>query len=88
MDSTAVLKEQYLPWQELASGQLELIEADATRFDIAGLVTARGGRERRWKVVANLPFNITTAVLKTLLPMGDLLTEILVMLQVSLLPKR
>jgi hypothetical protein len=35
------------------------------------------------KVVANLPYNITTNILKRLLPMGDHITEVVLMVQVA-----
>ena len=36
-----------------------------------------------YKVVANLPFNITSEMLKILLPMGDIISDVSVMLQVK-----
>lgn len=38
---------------------------------------------KKAKVVANLPFSITTNLLKILLPMAELISEVTVMLQVS-----
>eukprot|EP00271_Cylindrocystis_brebissonii_P003005 TRINITY_DN13752_c0_g1_i1.p1 TRINITY_DN13752_c0_g1~~TRINITY_DN13752_c0_g1_i1.p1 ORF type:complete len:409 (-),score=61.40 TRINITY_DN13752_c0_g1_i1:252-1478(-) len=45
--------------------------------------SARGGHRDavRAKVVANLPFNITTEVLQRLLPLGDLFSHVVLMLQ-------
>ena len=36
------------------------------------------------KVVANLPYNITSDALKRLLPMGDTISDLVLMVQVSL----
>ncbi|KZV57625.1 hypothetical protein F511_03085 [Dorcoceras hygrometricum] len=35
------------------------------------------------KVVANIPFNISTDVVKKLLPMGDIFSEVILLLQIS-----
>ena len=35
------------------------------------------------QVVANLPFNITTDVIRRLLPVGDLISTVVLMLQVT-----
>ncbi|KAJ8900340.1 hypothetical protein K2173_024980 [Erythroxylum novogranatense] len=39
------------------------------------------GRPRLAKVVANIPFNISTEVIKLLLPMGDIFSEVVLLLQ-------
>lgn len=36
------------------------------------------------QVVANIPFNISTDILKQLLPMGDLISQVVLLLQVCL----
>lgn len=37
------------------------------------------------QVVANIPFNISTDVVKQLLPMGDIFSEVVLLLQVSII---
>ena len=69
--------------QAITDGQLLLIQGDATRLNLRE-VLLREAREVRscYKVVANLPFNITSEMLKILLPMGDTISDMSVMLQV------
>lgn len=67
--------------QELKRGDLKLVQGDATRLVLRDYVS--GEPHERSRVVANLPYNITTAVLKLLLPLGDALDEVFVMLQVT-----
>jgi len=69
--------------QEVASGVMVLVDGDATRLDLRQVVAAHRQPGSRVKVVANLPFNITTDILKILLPMGDIVAELFVMLQVN-----
>ena len=38
------------------------------------------------QVVSNIPFNISTEVVKLLLPMGDIFSEVVLLLQVSIAP--
>ena len=68
--------------QEIGSGKLQLIEGDITRVDLRQIFGKDPKKRSSQKVVANLPFNITTDVLKLLLPLGDVISEIFVMLQV------
>lgn len=37
------------------------------------------------QVVANIPFNISTDVVKQLLPMGDIFSEVVLLLQVGII---
>jgi len=46
-------------------------------------VTCRSASVPRVKVVANLPYNITKEFLKKMLPMGDYVSELSIMIQVS-----
>ena len=69
--------------QDLESGELVLVEGDATRLDLRKVLESHSRPGSRVKVVANLPFNITTDILKILLPMGDVIAELFVMLQVT-----
>lgn len=69
--------------QEIEDGKLKLIQGDITRVDLGKLFGCEPLQRAKQKVVANLPFNITTDVLKLLLPLGDVITEVFVMLQVE-----
>lgn len=73
--------------KEIASGKLELIGGDITRMDLRQVFGQDKHRKRTQKVVANLPFNITTDVLKLLLPLGDVIEELFLMLQVLIRKK-
>ncbi len=57
-----VLKEKFA--QEIAAGELEVVEADALEFDIATLLF---GKDTSYKVVANIPYYITGALLRKFL---------------------
>ncbi|GFP98530.1 ribosomal rna small subunit methyltransferase a [Phtheirospermum japonicum] len=48
---------------------------------MASLVRERFPDLERVKVVANIPFNISTEVVKQLLPMGDIFSEVILLLQ-------
>uniref|UniRef100_A0A2N9J8X8 rRNA adenine N(6)-methyltransferase n=1 Tax=Fagus sylvatica TaxID=28930 RepID=A0A2N9J8X8_FAGSY len=52
---------------------------------MAALVSERFASTERFKVVANIPFNISTEVVKLLLPMGDIFSEVVLLLQTYLL---
>lgn len=69
--------------QEISQGKLKLLQGDATRLDLRPVFQGSGAQPERWKVVANLPFNISTEILKILLPMGDIVSDVYVMLQAS-----
>nr|XP_011469081.1 PREDICTED: probable dimethyladenosine transferase isoform X2 [Fragaria vesca subsp. vesca] len=64
-----------------------LINAGATVLAIekdpymATLVSERFAQTGQLKVVANIPFNISTDVVKQLLPMGDIFSEVVLLLQ-------
>ncbi|GAB2271650.1 Ribosomal RNA small subunit methyltransferase, chloroplastic [Dionaea muscipula] len=67
---------------------LKVLEEDFTKFCVRSHVTALlenkcmlGVEARRAKVVANIPFNITKDVVKQLLPMGDIFSEVVLLLQ-------
>lgn len=63
-------------------GRLTLVEGDFLKWD--GLATALERKtpgQPRAKVVANIPYNITTDVLKVLLPMGDVFEDMIFMFQ-------
>ena len=70
--------------QEVSNGRLQLIKGDITRADLGHLFGNDTSARAKQKVVANLPFNITTDVLKRLLPLGDVVSELFLMLQVDL----
>lgn len=45
---------------------------------------SKSGRQRKVKVVANLPYNITKEFLVKMMPLGDLVSELSIMIQVLL----
>lgn len=84
---TAIEKDRRL-FEELSAGgvdasQLSLVCDDVLRVDLRALArqmsAASGGENVR--VVANLPYNITTDFLKKSLPLGDAVTDLFVMVQ-------
>ncbi|CAL55247.1 Ribosomal RNA adenine methylase transferase,conserved site [Ostreococcus tauri] len=61
---------------------LRLVEGDFLKWDGLAAAFARTSPEQpRAKVVANIPYNITTDVLKVLLPMGDVFEDMIFMFQ-------
>jgi len=62
---------------EVKADNLEVVEADVLDVDLAGLASGDG----KMKVVANLPFNITTPVLFKLLATPKLFSELLLLVQ-------
>ncbi|ONI22941.1 hypothetical protein PRUPE_2G159600 [Prunus persica] len=52
---------------------------------MATLVSERFAETERFKVVANIPFNISTDVVKQLLPMGDIFSDVVLLLQVGII---
>ncbi|KAL9176089.1 hypothetical protein ABFS82_02G156500 [Erythranthe guttata] len=69
-------------------GCVEVLEKDFTRFDLCAHMssilpkeTPTDGNSSLAKVVANIPFNISTDVVKQLLPMGDVFSEVVLLLQ-------
>ncbi|KAK3152019.1 hypothetical protein QOZ80_2BG0153290 [Eleusine coracana subsp. coracana] len=66
--------------------RLKIIEEDITKFHIRShflpfMKEKYRGTEKHAKVVANLPFNVSTDVVKLLLPMGDVFSVVVLMLQ-------
>jgi 16S rRNA (adenine1518-N6/adenine1519-N6)-dimethyltransferase len=61
--------------QEAANGRLQVIEADALALDLAAL----GPPPRR--IVANLPYNVSTALLVRWLQSADLIADMVLMFQ-------
>ena len=60
----------------------ELVEGDFLKWDgLAEAFARRTADEPRAKVVANIPYNITTDVLKALLPMGATFEDMIFMFQ-------
>lgn len=62
-----------------ASANVELVHGDILRIDMARLLSDR--RAGRWKVVANLPYNISSQVLFAFLGCRSLLSQMVLMLQ-------
>ena len=66
--------------------RLQIENCDILKFDVREKVSEaiRLHGKKRAIVVSNLPFNVTSDVLRKLLPMGDLFKKCVVMLQVNL----
>ncbi|KAL0379592.1 UNVERIFIED_CONTAM: Ribosomal RNA small subunit methyltransferase, chloroplastic [Sesamum angustifolium] len=66
---------------------VKVVEEDFTRSHIRSHMSSilpknpPDGTSRSAKVVANIPFNISTDVVKQLLPMGDIFSEVILLLQ-------
>ena len=58
---------------------VEIVHGDILEIDLRGLLASEGGE--RWKVAANLPYNISTPVLFMLLDHRDLFSRFVLMLQ-------
>jgi len=58
---------------------VEVVEADALNVDLAALLEARGGG--RWRLVANLPYNIATPLVLRTLVQVPAVSDLLVMVQ-------
>ncbi|CAL8122571.1 unnamed protein product [Prunus armeniaca] len=52
---------------------------------LLGSIEQSGANSRYTKVVANIPFNISTNVVKQLLPMGDIFSDVVLLLQVGII---
>ncbi|CAL5024340.1 unnamed protein product [Urochloa decumbens] len=66
--------------------RLKVIEEDITKFHIRShfvpfMKEKHHATEKPAKVVSNLPFNVSTEVVKLLLPMGDVFSVVVLMLQ-------
>jgi 16S rRNA (adenine1518-N6/adenine1519-N6)-dimethyltransferase len=70
----AELKERYQ-----GDPRVTVIDGDVLALDLAGILG--GIQESGWKVVANLPYNISTPVLFRLLELRGLLSRMVLMLQ-------
>ncbi|CAN1188949.1 Ribosomal RNA small subunit methyltransferase, chloroplastic [Linum perenne] len=80
----ALVKERFAD-----TGRLKVVEEDFVKCNIGSHISllleslsATGDRPRFAKVVANIPFNISKDVVKQLLPMGDIFSEVVLLLQV------
>ncbi len=79
-DLVARLRERLVP--EAAPGTLLVVEGDILELDLAGLLAdlgASAGRPAR--VIANLPYNIATAVILRLLERHPVVQDLMVMVQ-------
>ena len=63
-----------------ASPNVEIGHGDILRVDLRQLLSSRGPG-RKWKVAANLPYNISSQVLFRFLECGDLFERLVLMLQ-------
>ncbi|CAJ1816979.1 unnamed protein product [Sphenostylis stenocarpa] len=71
-----------------STGKLKVLTEDIVkchvRSHMSSLVGSINSKSRNAKVVANIPFNISTDVIKLLLPMGDIFSEVVLLLQVGI----
>ncbi|KAL2611329.1 hypothetical protein R1flu_023021 [Riccia fluitans] len=70
------------------SGKVDVVNVDFLKWPLRNEVTKylekaslASGEQKLAKVVSNLPFNITTDVVKRVLPMGDLFSTMVLLLQ-------
>ncbi|CAM6104624.1 unnamed protein product [Calypogeia fissa] len=70
------------------SNRVEVVQLDFLKWKVGSTMRKRLGQEtlnsqqpKLAKVVSNLPFNITTHVLKRVLPMGDVFSRVVLLLQ-------
>jgi 16S rRNA A1518/A1519 N6-dimethyltransferase RsmA/KsgA/DIM1 with predicted DNA glycosylase/AP lyase activity len=66
---------------------MQIIEEDITKFNVRShflpFLEEKSHHTRKYaKVVSNLPFNVSTEVVKLLLPMGDVFSVMVLLLQV------
>ena len=66
---------------DVSEGRLELVHADVLRWLADGDVQVSSHARGRCRVVANLPYNVTSDVLKRILPRGDVFEDLHLMLQ-------
>lgn len=59
--------------------RLEIVQADILKFPLAETLRKRQGK--KCKVVANLPYHITTPILTLLFPLSDLIESLTIMVQ-------
>lgn len=79
----ALVKERFA-----STDRLLVLEEDFTKSNVRSHMLSllesksfSGANARRAKVVANIPFNISKDVVKQLLPMGDIFSEVVLLLQ-------
>lgn len=65
--------------RRFAGRGLEVVHADALTADLRELLGDRG----RWQLASNLPYSVGTAIVRRLMPRHDLLTRMVVMLQLE-----
>jgi 16S rRNA (adenine1518-N6/adenine1519-N6)-dimethyltransferase len=63
-----------------SSGNFKLVEADALKVDFIEL-TETGDQRPKTKLAANLPYNISTAILQNLIGQRDAFSEMILMFQ-------
>lgn len=73
-----------------STGKLKVLTEDIVRCHVRSHMSSLleslkqlDPETRNAKVVANIPFNISTDVIKLLLPMGDIFSEVVLLLQVE-----
>ena len=73
-DMIAILGEKFA-----SADNLELVKADALNVDFAELLKGSSGKQA--KLVANLPYNISTPILQRLIDQRELFSDIVLMFQ-------
>ncbi|KAJ1426846.1 S-adenosyl-L-methionine-dependent methyltransferase [Sesbania bispinosa] len=73
-----------------STGKLKVLTEDIVKCHVRSHMSSLVGstkqidpETRNAKVVANIPFNISTDVIKLLLPMGDIFSEVVLLLQLA-----
>jgi 16S rRNA (adenine1518-N6/adenine1519-N6)-dimethyltransferase len=74
-DMSSILKAKFAD-----RANFELLETDVLKVDLASLALA-SGVQAKVKVAANLPYNISTAVLQNLIEQREVLSELVLMFQ-------
>lgn len=70
-----------LPRLTAATGSLEVFCADIMEFPVVETLKARLPAGRKAKVIANLPYHLTTPILAMLIPLHDCVESLTVMVQ-------
>lgn len=70
-----------LPRLEHLPGQLEVYESDILKFPLAKILREKMKHGAKAKVIANLPYHLTSPIFDLILPEHELIKEVVVMIQ-------
>jgi 16S rRNA (adenine1518-N6/adenine1519-N6)-dimethyltransferase len=70
-----------LPRLEQKPGQLEVFEQDVLKFPLASILKERLVPGTKAKVIANLPYHLTSPIFDLILPLNGLISDVVVMIQ-------